>query len=281
MFEIFNIVFTNPITNLLVAFYKLFALLGIPFAFGLAIIALTCAIRFILYPFTAAQIKSAYKMQKVAPHLSAIKELHKGDNKRQQEEIMKLYKEHGVNPAAGCLPLVIQLPVIWSLYHVLTVAVNVNSIKGLVAINKILYVDFLKLQRVWDTTMFGLPLGASPSKLFSAAPYIILVPVLTGVLQFVLSKMMMPEAVIEAETAIAKTTEKKEDDFQAAFQKQSLFLFPAMIGFFSFSLPLGLSLYWNTFTVFGILQQYLLIGAGAAAPYFKKVKLHGRNNKDN
>ena len=220
-------------------------------------------------------------MQKVAPHLAALKEKHKGDNKRQQEEIMKLYKEHGVNPAAGCLPLIIQLPVIWGLYHVLTVAVNANSIKSLAEINKVLYFDFLKLQRVWDTTMFGLPLAASPSKLFAAHPYIILVPVLTGVFQFVLSKMMMPEAVIETEMALARTTEKKEDDFQAAFQKQSLFIFPVMIGFFSFSLPLGLSLYWNTFSVFGILQQYLLVGAGSAAPYFKKVNLHGRSNKIN
>ena len=278
IFNIFNILFTNPITNLLVAFYQGYSFLHIPFAFGLSIISLTVAIRLILYPFTAAQIKSAYKMQKVAPHLSRIKELHKGDNKRQQEEIMKLYKEHGVNPAAGCLPLIVQLPVIWALYHVLTIAVNVSKPSDLAALNKVLYFSFLKLHQVWDTTMFGLSLGQSPSKLFAVAPLIILVPVITGALQFVLSKMMMPEEVINAEIAIAKTTPKKEDDFQAAFQKQSMILFPAMIGFFSFSLPLGLSLYWNTFTVFGILQQYLLVGAGQASPYFKKLKLNGRNH---
>jgi YidC/Oxa1 family membrane protein insertase len=68
----------------------------------------------------------------------------------------------------------------------------------------------------------------------------------------------------------------KDDDFQAAFQKQSLFIFPVMIGFFSFTLPVGLSLYWNTFTLFGILQQYLLVGPGGAAPWFKKLNLYGR-----
>ena len=278
MFELFNVIVSNPTTNLLVAFYKLFATLGVPFAFGLAIIALTVAIRLILYPFTAAQIKSAHKMQKVAPHLSAIKEKHKGDNKRQQQEIMKLYREHGVNPAAGCLPLIIQLPVIWGLYNVLNVAVNINSAKGLEALNKVLYADFLKLDKVWDTSFLGLPLEGSPSNLFAALPLIVLVPVLTGVFQFVLSKMMMPEVVPGLQV---KKEAGKQDDFQAAFQKQSLFIFPVMIGFFSFTLPVGLSLYWNTFTVFGILQQYLLVGAGAAAPYFKKVKLHGRSNKDN
>ncbi len=275
IFDIFNIVFTNPITNVMVGFYKLFVSLHIPFAFGFSIIALTAFVRFILYPFTAAQIKSSYKMQKVAPHLAAIKEKHKGDNKRQQEEIMRLYKEHGVNPAAGCLPLIVQLPVIWALYHVLTTAVKIHSLKELAPINKVLYFDFLKLQRIWDTSFFGLSLGDSPSKLFGHAPWMVAIPVITGLLQFILSKMMMPEESLL--TPVAATGKKKEDDFQAAFQKQSMFLFPAMIGFFSFSLPLGLSLYWNTFTIFGILQQYILVGAGSASKHFRKVGLNGRN----
>ena len=275
MFEIFNIVFSNPTINLLVSFYKLFSTTGIPYAFGFSIIALTAAIRLILYPFTASQIKSSYKMQKVAPLISTLKAKYKGDNKRQQAEIMKLYKEHGVNPAAGCLPIVIQLPVIWGLYHVLTVAVGIHKLKDLIPLNKVLYFDFLKLNQVWDTTFFGLALGASPSKMIAAFPPIILVPVITGVLQFILSKMMMPEEKLT--TPVTKKEEKKDDDFQAAFQKQSMILFPAMIGFFSFSLPLGLSLYWNTFTIFGILQQYLLVGAGSATPYFKKLNLNGRS----
>ncbi|HVZ12141.1 MAG TPA: YidC/Oxa1 family membrane protein insertase [Patescibacteria group bacterium] len=269
MFDLFTIVFVNPITNLLVLFYKLMYMSHIPFAFGLSIILLTAAIRLILYPFTSAQIKSAAKMQKVTPHLAALKEKHKGDNKKLQEETMRLYKEHGVNPAAGCLPLVIQLPVIWALYHVLTIAVKAQSLKDLAPINKVLYFDFLKLSSVWDTRLWGLPIGSSPAKLLAVAPWIILIPVLTGVLQFVLSKMMMPE---ESLLPVTKTEEKKEDDFQAAFQKQSLFIFPAMIGFFSYSLPLGLSLYWNTFSVFGILQQYLLVGPGAAKHWFDKIK---------
>ncbi len=275
MFEFFNVLFANPTTNLLVAFYKVFEIINLPYAFGFSIIALTVAIRFLLAPFVSAQIKSAHKMQKVAPHISAVKQKHKGDNKRQQEEIMRLYREHGVNPAAGCLPLLVQIPITIGLYNVLQHAVNIHSSGALGSINKVLYFDFLKLQQIWNTTFFGLQLGDTPSKLISQFPPIVLVPVITGVLQFVLTKMMMPEESLI--TPVVKSNEKKEDDFQSAFQKQSLILFPAMIGFFSFTLPIGLSLYWNTFTLFGILQQYLLIGPGAAAPYFKKVKLHGRN----
>lgn len=100
-------------------------------------------------------------------------------------------------------------------------------------------------------------------------PLIILVPILTGVLQFVLTKMMMPEET----PGIVKKGEK--EDFQTAFQKQSLFLFPAMIAFASYSFPLGLSLYWNTFTLFGILQQHLLVGPGAMGPMVAKLKKNG------
>lgn len=270
--HIFQLLFVNPTTNILVAFYQAFHLLGIPFAFGLSIISLTVLIRLILWPFTAAQIKSAAKMQKAAPHLSALKEKHKGDAKKIQEETMRLYKEHGINPAAGCLPLLIQLPIIYGLYQTLTRAVHANGMKGIVEINKELYFGFLKLNHVWDTTMLGLPLGSSPSKLMTIAPLILLVPLMTGVFQFILSKMMMPEEVLDTAIMVAKTTPKKEDDFQAAFQKQSLFIFPVMIGFFSYSLPLGLSLYWNTFSIFGIIQQYILVGPGAAKPWVEKVR---------
>lgn len=263
----FSIAFINPITNLLILFYKLLFIVGFPYALGFAIILLTILIRFILYPFISAQIKSAKKMQVIAPHMANIRVQHKEDKKRQQEELMKLYKEHNINPASGCLPLVIQIPVIWSLYHVLTVVVSASTNQAINDINKVLYSPFLKIQPGWDTTFFGFALSTTPSKLLASAPYLLAVPVITGILQFILSKMMLPE------NSPAKDP-KKEDDFSAAFQKQSLFIFPVMIGFFSYSLPLGLSLYWNTFTVFGILQQYLLVGSGAAKPWFKKIGLN-------
>ena len=267
MFEIFNILFTNPIINLLVGSYQLFNSIGVPFAFGFAIILLTALIRLILWPLTAAQVKSASQMQKIAPLMKASREKYKDDKKKQQEELMRIYREHKINPAAGCLPLIIQIPVIWSLYHVLTIAVGINNLAKLNDINKVLYLDFLKLDSIWNTMFFGIPLGVTPSKLWASAPYLILIPVLTGVLQFVLSKMMTSD--------IPQVPGTKEDDFQTAFQKQSLFIFPVMIGFFAFTLPVGLSVYWNTFTIFGILQQYLLVGPGGAAPWFKKLNLHG------
>lgn len=259
---IFAVFFINPITNLLIGFYHLLIFLHAPYPLGFAIILLTIAIRLILWPFVSSQLRSAQKMQRVTPHISHVKEKHKNDKKKQQEEIMRLYREHGVNPAAGCLPVIIQLPIIWSLYNVLTHIVNATSSTAINKVNEILYWPFLKITKaMWYTDFLGLPLAASPQKLLASHPYIILVPIITGLLQFILSKMMLPE--------IAPKKTKSTDDFQTAFQTQSVFIFPAMIGFFSLSLPLGMSLYWNTFTLFGILQQYLLIGPGGAKTLFK------------
>lgn len=280
MGDFFNLVFINPIINILVVIYSFFSYLHIPYALGFAIIGLTIVIRFIMYPLTTSQLKASLKMQTIAPHLSRLKEKHKGDSKKIQEETMKLYKEHGVNPAAGCLPVIIQMPIIWALYSVLQQIVGDKPLV-VAQINKIIYFDFLKLHGAWDPSFFGLSLGAIPSKImsfnnfFAVGSLILLVPILTGVLQFILSKMMIPAktavAVLEKDIEKKGNIDKKDaGDFATAFQTQSMFIFPVMIGFFAFGFPIGLSLYWNTFTVFGIIQQYKITGLGGLSTWIKK-----------
>lgn len=266
MGEIFNLLLIQPITNAGLGLYVVLNNLGVPYALGFSIILLTLIIRLILYPVMSKQMKSAKTMQEIAPHLSSIKEKHKDDRKKQQEEMMKLYKEHGVNPAAGCLPLLIQLPILWSLYKVLSTIVSADSVQVMKDLNQSAYFQWMKISEPLHTGFFGLDLTHSPSKDFSIAPYLILIPVLTGVLQFVLSKMMMPAVFTPAKNKDGK------EDFQTTFQKQSLFIFPIMIGFFSFSLPVGLSLYWNTFTLFGILHQYQIAGWGGMTSVIQKIK---------
>lgn len=277
MIEIFNFILVNPIINILVAVYKFLLILHIPFPLGFSIIGLTIIIRLILYPLTHSQLKASKKMQDLSPHLSNLKDKHKGDAKKLQAETMRLYKEHGVNPAAGCLPLIIQIPVIWGLYSVLDKVVKLNSVDLLKYVNGVVLPP-LKLTSAWDTYFFGIPLGDNPAKLISIMPLIILVPVLTAVFQFMQSKMMMPAkdkvkniAPINKENLPAGKAGKK-DDFASVFQSQSLFIFPIMIGFFSYGFPIGLSLYWNTFSVFGIIQQYQISGWGGLADLWKKRK---------
>ncbi|MBI2031594.1 MAG: membrane protein insertase YidC [Candidatus Levybacteria bacterium] len=276
--NIFNYVLVWPILNGLIAIYKLLFTLSIPYALGFSIIILTALIRFALYPMMASQLKASKKMQELSPHLSKLKEKHKEDAKRLQQETMRLYKEHGVNPAAGCLPMLVQLPIIWGLYSVLQQIVRPESQKVISEINKVVYFDFLKITNGWDTNFFGLPLGSNPANLLSTlGPLIFLVPIITGVLQFIQSKMLFTPASQNAKNKDlpAGRQEKKKDDFASAFQSQSTYIFPIMIGFFSYTFPIGLSLYWNTFTLFGIIQQYQIVGLGGLESW--KNKLIGKS----
>lgn len=270
IYSIFQLLFINPITNLLVVYYVALHFAHIPYAFAFSIILLTLSIRFVLYPLTSAQIRSSRKMQDVAPQISQIKERYKSDRARQQEEIMKVYKKEGINPASGCLPVVVQIPVVWSLYNVLTTLLKQTGSEALAHLNSVVYFDFLHIPSAWDPTFFGMMISTVPKEVFSSNPFYVLVPIVTGIGQLLLSKMMMS-------TATKQDNKKKggSDDFQASFQKQMIFIFPLMIGYFSFIFPLGLSLYWNTFTLFGILQQYKLVGWGGLEPWI--VKLQKRN----
>ncbi|HJZ18619.1 MAG TPA: YidC/Oxa1 family membrane protein insertase [Candidatus Nanoarchaeia archaeon] len=253
--NIFNIILVWPFLNILVLCFKVLSFFSIPFSLGFSIIALTVLIRIVLYPLTTAQLKASKKMQEISPHLARLKERHKGDAKTLQQETMKLYKEFGVNPAAGCLPILIQIPIIWGLYSVLNHIVKLGPGDILNQVNQVVYFDFLKISKIWDTHFFGLPLGQTPSQLLQSIGLIILfVPIITGVLQFIQSKMLFPKS------QKTPTTQKKQMDFTQAFQTQTTYLFPIMIGFFSYTFPIGLSIYWNTFTVFGIIQQYLVQG---------------------
>ena len=269
--NIFDTILVFPITNALLLVYHFLNLVHLPFALGFSIIILTIIIRLILYPLTTSQIKASKKMMDINPHLAKLKEKHKGDAKMLQQETMRLYKEHGVNPAAGCLPVLVQLPVIWGLYAVLNKIIHVGA-NNLPEINKIAYVDFLKLSKAWDANFFGLPLAQNPSHLISTlGPIILLVPILTGVFQFLQSKMMLSAAPLATDKKIVDAKDKGKDDFSSAMQTQMTYLMPVMIGFFSYSFPIGLSLYWNTFTIFGIIQQHRISGLGALEGWIEKI----------
>ena len=88
-------------------------------SWGLAIVGLTIVVRAVMLPLTFSQFRSMRKMQIAAPELKALKEKYKDDKQRQSEEMMKLYREKGINPFASCLPLVLQLPVFISLFYML------------------------------------------------------------------------------------------------------------------------------------------------------------------
>lgn len=115
--------------------------IGTNFAWGLAIIALTLLVRLLMHPLTAKQMESMQRMQKLKPMLDVLQEKYGDDKDKLNQETMALYKEHKVNPASGCLPLLIQLPIFILLYGVLY--------------------DLTKTEAFTNVTFFGVNLGGS------------------------------------------------------------------------------------------------------------------------
>lgn len=258
----FEVFLTQPILNLLVAFYKILETASVPGSLGLAIILLTTTIRGALWPLTTAQLKSSQKMAALKPHLDRLKQEHGQDKVRHQQEISRLYKEHGVNPLSGCLPVLLQIPVFIALYNVLLKIIDFQKTDFLAHINDKLYYGFLHIDKIPSTSFLGFNLSAKPSQWQEFGFLILLIPLLTGLFQFIQSKMLVvPSSKMEGEA------KPSAENTMAQMQSQMVLIMPAMIAFFSYGFPVGLSLYWNTFTIIGIVQQYVISGAGAFNKY--------------
>lgn len=256
---LWNQILIWPIINLLMAFYKFFEWLHVPGPLGFAVIGLTLAIRLLLYPLMAAQLKSAKKMQQLKPHLDALSAKHKDDKKALQQAQLDLYKEHGVNPAAGCLPLLIQMPVLIALYNVFyQVLQNGNATKLVTEINHVVYLPVLKIT-AFNLSFFGISLGIKPSQWQTHGWWLLSIPVITAALQFWQSKLMLPQSTVNSQQlTVNKKDGKKEEkpeDTAMEMQKQMMMITPLMFGMFAYQFPLGLALYWNVFGLFGIMQQ--------------------------
>jgi len=200
-------------------------------------------------------------MAKIKPHMDALAAKHKGDKPALQAAQMALYKEHGVNPAAGCLPLLIQMPVLIALYNVFYQLLNNGNItKVMSEINQIVYLPAFKITTL-DLNFFGINLAVKPSQFQTHGYLLLLVPAITAALQWWQTKLMMATTA-KATTppqpssapVVTGTTAGKED-MAADMQKQMAIITPIMFGYFAYQFPLGLALYWNVFGLFGILQQ--------------------------
>lgn len=259
--NLFDVLFIQPFLNVLVGIYHLLISVGIPYALGFSIIILTVLIRFLLFPFMQQSLKQQKKMQEIMPEINKLKDKYKDDPRKMQMEQMALFRTRGVNPASGCFLLLLQLPILIALYNVLLKVVHVKSLND---VNMYIYTDALKLNHIWDTSFFGLSLAKTPAELVTQfGPALFLVAIITGLLQFIQSKMMMPSKAMQPKP----DKKKNEPDFATVFQTQTLYMLPIFVGFFAHTLPFGLSLYWNTLTIFGIIQQYLVQGWGGLADW--------------
>ncbi len=273
--DIFNQLFLHPIINLLVFIYQVLTAANLPGALGLSIIVLTVIIRVLVWPFMTTQLQSAKKMAELKPHMDALKSKHKGDKQTLASAQMALYKEHGVNPAGGCLPAIIQIPVFIGLYQAITHILPSVAGSSIDYVNSILYFSWLKLPQTLDPYFLGLNLGYKPSEFATHGSFLLLIPALTALLTFIQSQMAIvkPPKVYSSDSPKEIKEKESIEDSMSQVQSQMVYMMPLMIGFFAWQFPIGLAIYWNTYTILGILQQYRVSGWGGLIELTKKLKI--------
>jgi YidC/Oxa1 family membrane protein insertase len=238
---LFHYLFYLPVFNILMGVYM------VVHSFALAIVILTLLLRVAMIPLTRAQLKSQQEMQKLAPELARIKREHPNDPQAQMAAQQALYREHGVSPMKGCLPLLIQMPFLYALYYSFYTVVRAkNNQDMLAAINRDLYpfMPHLTLHTLPSMQFFW-------TSLATADPVHIL-PVLAAVLTFIQLRMAMPVKKPQPRGAQADATT------QAAGTMQ--YMMPFITLFIGWGFPAGLALYWCISTGFSAVQQYFLNG---------------------
>lgn len=270
--DLFNTLLFGPIVNIIIFVIRVLEASNIPGALGFAIIILTIGVRALIWPLMASSMKSAKKMADLRPHLEELKKKHSSDKQALAAAQMALYKEHGINPLGGCLPILIQIPPMIAIYQVIHSFFEGDA--GLSKINNVLYNPDWKLTTIPDLNFFGINLAVKPSDFGTVGLWVIAIPVITGLIQFIQSRMMAPKAVKEYPSDSPKEKKEKEsaEETMMAVQGQMTYFMPIMIGYIAFTFPIGLALYWNTLTLIGIWQQYKIAGWGAMADTVKQVR---------
>lgn len=270
---VFDLIFMGPIVNLLVLIYQGLQSVFIPGALGFSIMLLTVAIRVLVWPFMSSQLKSAKMMADLKPHMDELKKKHSSDKTALAQAQMALYKEHGVNPAGGCLPALIQIPIFIALYQSI-----LNIVPGagghIDNINKLLYFPQLKLPNNIDPNFLGVNLGLKPSDFTTAGALLLLIPLITALLAFVQSKMALPKPLKKYPSDSPKEKKEKEsmEDSMGQIQSQMAYMMPIMMAYISFTFPIGLAIYLNMYTILGILQQYKISGWGGMSDLIARFK---------
>ena len=227
----------------------------------LAIIVLTVLIRFLTYPLLARQQESSRRMQQLQPQLKKLQEKYKGDKEKMSQAQMKLYKENKVNPAGGCFPMLFQFPVMIGLYQAIYFALASTPFQ-LVDLSERLLIPgldaLIPMQRMWTPIpqlielLPELDLTLSPT---DSPTYAMVLPLLVLITTWVQQKLTM--------ASTGQGSAKKDDDDDespstggqaAAMTKSMTTIMPVMFGFFSLSFPVGLSIYFVTSNLIGIVQ---------------------------
>ncbi len=238
-------------------------------AWGLAIILLTIAVRILLLPLSIKQTRSQREMQRIMPEIKALQKKHKGDRQKINEATMALYKEHGVNPLGGCLPLLMQFPVLIALYYVISSPTRYMS-----------WVEGGRLEsvltqgpEVWERvhTFLGLRLDCAASNFMGKLPLLpagrdpggpagvacgtgSFEPI--GLIYFILVLAMGFSTYF-----MQKQLQGRNPQMTEQAQQMQMFtkIMPFFLMFIAYSFPTGVVLYWLTTNLWTIVQQMLVL----------------------
>jgi len=199
---------------------------------GMAIIILTIILRIILLPSSAKSIIAQKQMQELQPELDKIKEQYKDNKEAQSKATMDLYQRNKINPLGGCLPLLIQLPILIVLYYVFRSGLDTSHFN-------LLY-SFMPRPEYMNDVFLGMKLS-SPS---------IYLAVVAGLLQFWQSKQMAPRKSTNTASA------DKGAKLQSMITNQFTYVMPVFTIMIAMSLPAALALYWSVTSLFSIAQQW-------------------------
>ncbi len=206
--------------------------------YGFAVIIFTICVRGLLSPLNLRQLRSARKMASLGPKIKQLQQKYKGDRQGMSQAQMALYKEEGVNPAAGCLPLLLQMPILYSMFFVFKALAN-DSLKNGTVYPHIYHQAFLWFTLDKPDGLFG-PFFLGHDAFWGP------LPILAAATQWIQQRMMLQP-----------TSDPQQRSTQMILQ-----FMPLLIMFFAVNYPAGLALYWVTSTTFSIVMQYFITGWG-------------------
>lgn len=232
---LWNTILLEPMMNFLILLSK-----GMFGNFGVAIIILTIIIRIITYPLMIRQLKSSKAMQALQPKMKELQKKYAKDHQKLNAEVMKLYKEHGVNPLGCAGPMLVQFPIWIALYQSVIQALAYTP-ENLLGLSQRLY--------SWSAIQETLPLN-NHFLWFDLSRGNIIVAILVAASMWMLQKM---------------SSTPSADPQQQSTQRMMLWIMPLMFGFFAITLPSGLSVYWIASNIISMIMQYRVTGWGTLA----------------
>jgi len=230
---LFHKLIFQPLYNGLIALYLIIPDLGV------VIILLTVIIRFLFLPLSKKSITAQKKMQELQPELKKIQEKYKHDKQLQGRKVMEFYQKKGVNPAGGCLPMIVQLVFFIALYRVFMLGLDSQSAADLIY-------PFLPQPEKLNPIAFGF-LDLSKPNVWLA--------IVTAAVQYIQGKMMLDTKKEDKKQQKQQKQELNKEDFGSMMQKQMVYMGPAITLFIGLKFPAGLLLYWLVTNVFMVVQQ--------------------------